>query len=129
VRTTSTRPSSFQLEIRRRLTAHLGRLPLGWFGERHSREVDGGRIAVMLHPARARYGWQAWPSSRRTSASTLTLTRAARYSLAAGATRTVQVRVTDAARKLLQRRDLAVWVTVEPTEGKSVARRLTLKRR
>lgn len=31
--------NTFQLEIRRRITAHLGRLPLGWFGGRHSGEV------------------------------------------------------------------------------------------
>lgn len=31
--------NSFQLEVRRRVAAHLGRLPLGWFGARHSGEV------------------------------------------------------------------------------------------
>jgi ATP-binding cassette subfamily B protein IrtA len=31
--------NTFQLEIRRRIAAHLGRLPLGWFGARHSGEV------------------------------------------------------------------------------------------
>jgi len=31
--------NSFGLAIRRRVAAHLGRLPLGWFGARHSGEV------------------------------------------------------------------------------------------
>src|SRR5262245_16806327 len=31
--------NTFQLEIRRRVAAKLGRLPLGWFGARHSGEV------------------------------------------------------------------------------------------
>jgi len=31
--------NTFQLEVRRRVAARLGRLPLGWFGARHSGEV------------------------------------------------------------------------------------------
>jgi ATP-binding cassette subfamily B protein IrtB len=31
--------NTFQLEVRRRVTERLGRLPLGWFGARHSGEV------------------------------------------------------------------------------------------
>jgi ATP-binding cassette subfamily B protein IrtA len=31
--------NTFQLEVRRRIAAKLGRLPLGWFGARHSGEV------------------------------------------------------------------------------------------
>ena len=60
--------NTFQLAVRRRVAAHLGRLPLGWFGARNSGEVKRAvqdDVAAMHYwsPTRCPTSWPA--SSRR----------------------------------------------------------------
>ena len=90
-----------------------------------------GRIAIKLSCAAADCGGSiAIKTASKVKVGkrrqVVTVARATAYSLAAGESRTLTLKTSAAARKLLLERKLTVRVTMTPKTGASLSRRLTL---